>query len=276
MKEFETGWKSQDGLDLYVRGWQPDADEKAVVALVHGLGEHVGRYAHMGDYYCKAGYALMGLDLRGHGKSGGARGVTPSMDALLDDITRLLEETRQRFPGKPVFLYGHSLGGNLSLGYALKRRPALNGMVVSGPWLRLAFEPAAWKLALAKSLVSVMPSFAMANGLERPALSRDLQVVEKYSKDPLVHDRISARLFVDTTEQGEYCLAHASEFPLQLLLIQGGADRLESVPATREFARDMGEACTLKIWEGFYHEIHNEPEKEQVFDFTLRWLDAHL
>ncbi len=276
MKQFESAWKSNDGLDFYLKGWQPDVSEKAVVALVHGLGEHIGRYAHMAEAFTTAGYALMGFDLRGHGKTGGARGVIPSAEAVLDDMDRFLQETRQRFPNKPVFLYGHSLGGNLVIFYTLKRKPALNGVVATGPALRLAFEPPAWKLGLAKLLVKVSPALVMANGLELAGLSRDPQVAQVYSTDPLVHDRISVLLSLSMLRQGEYSLEHASEFPLPLLLMHGGADRLTSAAASQEFASRMGDRCTLKIWEGFYHEIHNEPEKEQVFNFTLSWLAGHL
>ena len=276
MNGFEASWSSRDGVELFLRGWQPEADVKAVVALLHGLGEHVGRYAHMAQPFTDGGYALVGFDLRGHGKSGGARGVIPSEEAVYDDISQFLQQTGQRYPGKPVFLYGHSLGANLSITYALKRKPALKGVIATGTSIRLAFEPPAWKVGLAKALGKVAPAFSLANGLERAALSRDPQVERLYSSDPLVHDRISTLLFLTIIREGDYCLEHASEFPLPLLLMHGGADRLTSAAASREFASKIDGRCTLKIWDGFYHEIHNEPEKDQVFQFTLHWLDTHL
>ncbi len=276
MSEYESHWKSVDGLEFYVRGWQPPALPKAVVALVHGLGEHIGRYAHLGEAFTQAGYVLSGFDLRGHGKSGGARGVFPPEAVVLDDIAAFLKETSARFPDKPLFLYGHSLGANLVLTYVLKRKPAIKGVIATGAPLRLAFAPPAWKLALGKMLNSIAPSLVMANGLATSELSNDPAVEPAYVHDPLVHDRISVRLSQDMLGQGVYNLEHASEFPLPLLLMHGGSDRIASPEASFEFASKMGPQCTLKIWDGMKHEIHNELGKAEVIRFTLDWLDGHL
>ena len=124
MQHIEFTQQAPDGVQFYFQGWQPETPPKAVVCLVHGLGEHSGRYAHVAAALNDAGYALLGFDLRGHGKSGGPRGHTPSYETLMDDIGRLLAEAAQRYPGQPQFLYGHSLGGNLVLNYALRRKPA--------------------------------------------------------------------------------------------------------------------------------------------------------
>ena len=134
-------------MDLYARGWAPKDKPKAVVALIHGLGEHTGRYAHVGAALTEKGYALLGFDLRGHGKSGGPRGHLPSSEAFMTDIDRFLEETAERYPGLPQFLYGHSLGGLLVLNYALRRKPRLAGVIsplVPGCALRSKSRRSKW------------------------------------------------------------------------------------------------------------------------------------
>ena len=128
MNVFESSWTDRQGLKFYSKGWEPDKKPKAVVALLHGLGEHIGRYAHVGEAFSNAGYAVMGFDLRGHGKSGGLRGHLPSVEAYMRDIDLLLEHVRARYPGLPVFLYGHSLGAILALTYGLRRKPDLKGV----------------------------------------------------------------------------------------------------------------------------------------------------
>jgi acylglycerol lipase len=276
MQHFEFEWQTEDGLRLYAQGWQPETEPKGVVCLVHGLGEHSGRYAHLAAFLNQAGYALLTFDLRGHGKSQGQRGHAPSYEALLDDIAHLLEEAAERYPDRPRFLYGHSLGGNLVIEYALRRRPQLAGVIATGPLLRTAFEPPAWKVTLAKIMRSLWPTLSLSNELDRQGLSRDPEVVRAYNEDPLVHDRLSARLGMDMLQSGLWSLEHAAEFPLPLLLMHGGADRLCSVQASREFAAQAGDFCTLKIWDGFYHEIHNEPEQGQVFEYLLEWLNGNL
>jgi acylglycerol lipase len=270
----ESGWTTKDGLHLHARCWQPDGEVTAVVCLVHGLGEHGDRYAHLADFLTDHGDALFSFDLRGHGRSGGARGHSPAYDSLMDDVADCLAEAVRTFPDKPLFLYGHSLGGNLALNYGLRRQPALAGLIATGPELRLAFQPSGATLALGKILYRVMPSLQLANGLNPQWLSHDQGVVSAYGADPLVHDRISARLALDLLQAGDWALQHAGEWTLPLLLMHGEADPICSVSGSRDFAAAAGPACTLKVWPGLYHEIHNEHEQQQVFDYLLPWLHA--
>jgi alpha-beta hydrolase superfamily lysophospholipase len=261
---------------MYTKGWGPEKKPKAVICLMHGLGEHIGRYKHVGEALTQAGYALLGFDLRGHGNSAGPRGHSPSYEALMDDIAAFLDQAAERFPKLPYFLYGHSLGGNLVLNYTLRRKPKLAGVIATGPWLKLAFEPPAMKVKLGRVMDKIAPGFTQASGLETAALSHDPKVVRAYEKDPLVHDKISARLFVAIYESGQWALAHAAKFPLPLLLMHGSADRLCSAEATRQFAKTAGKNVTLDVWEGWYHEIHNEPEQSKVFKVMTKWLDEQL
>jgi alpha-beta hydrolase superfamily lysophospholipase len=273
LKNTEFALEAVDGLHLYGQVWEPEVNPKALVALVHGLGEHSGRYAHVAEVFCQAGFVLLAVDLRGHGKSQGKRGHASSYEILMDDIGRQLEESARRYPGLPRFLCGHSLGGNLVLSYGLQRKPELAGVISTGPALRLAFTTPGWKLGLGKVLYNLWPSALIPSGLDCQGLCHDPLVVQAYEADPLVHDRVSARLGLDFLLFGEWELVHAGEWSLPLLLMHGEQDGLTSASASRRFAECAGPRCTLKIWPGLYHEIHNEPEKAEVLAFMVSWLD---
>jgi alpha-beta hydrolase superfamily lysophospholipase len=269
-------WKTEDGLTLYGQAWQPESEPKAVVCLVHGLGEHSGRYAHVGAAFNQAGYALLAFDLRGHGKSEGPRGHTPSFEAFMRDIDQFLQQAEQRFPGRPRFLYGHSLGGILVLNYALRRRPALAGVIVTSPGLHTALEQQTAKVTLARVLGRMLPAVALSSGLNPNDISRDPAVVQAYVNDPLVHDRITFGMSVQLLHAISYALDHAAEFPLPLLLVHGTADRLAFPTSSTEVAAAVRGECTLKLWDGLYHETHNEPEQKEVLAFTIAWMDKRL
>lgn len=273
----EFSWQSKDGLKIFGQEWKPEGKVKAAIALVHGLGEHSGRYQHVAEAFCAEGYSLTGFDLRGHGKSEGIRGHAVSYDALMSDIAQNIELTREHFPGMPVFLYGHSLGGNLSLYYCLTQKPEIKGAIVTSPGLGTAEPVPAVKLALGKLMYKLAPATQMDNGLDRSGLSRDPQVEKVYSEDPLVHGKISARWALDMLNNGQYILEHASEFPIPLLLMVGSADRIVSVPLVRKFAQAAPlSRITFREWDGFYHELHNEPEKAKVFEVMTNWVATEL
>jgi alpha-beta hydrolase superfamily lysophospholipase len=274
MAHFEWDLLGADGKKLYGQGWQPET-LKGVVTLVHGLGEHSGRYAYVADFLNRAGYALLTFDLRGHGKTAGPRGDARLPD-IVSDMDRLLAEVRRRWPGKPLFLYGLSLGGLMVLYFTLQRKPQLNGVVASGPGLKTPLEKQKAKVALANLLASLLPHLIISSGLKPEDISRVRTVVEAYRKDPLVHNKVSLLLARDGLAAGRWVLAHAAEFAPPLLLMQGSADRLVYPEGSQQFAKMVPGDVTTKIWTGLYHEIHNEPEKEDVLRFLVDWLDHHL
>ena len=276
MKHIEIEWETRDHLRLYAQGWQPETESKALVCLVHGLGEHSGRYEHVAAHLTRAGYVMMAFDQRGHGKSDGQRGHTPDFEILGKDIAQFLEESVRRYPDYPCFLYGHSLGGNLILNYVLRHDAQLTGAIATAPALRTAFEPPALKIALGKIMYRLWPTLSMSNEIDVETLSRNPEVVRAYVNDPLVHDRLTPRLAIGMLDKGEWVLQHAAELSLPLLLMHGAADRLTSPQASSEFAVRAGDRCTLKIWDGLYHEIHNEPEQEEVLAYLLDWLNHRL
>jgi acylglycerol lipase len=277
MKCFEQTWLSKDGLEIYSQSWEADtAPTRAAICLVHGLGEHCGRYIHLAEHLTSHGFAMVAFDLRGHGKSAGIRGHVASSEEFLVEIDRLLLEASRRYPDKPRFLYGHSLGGLLVLYYALKRKPDLAGVIASGAGLRSSLEKQALKIALIKTLASIAPERLTATGLNAEHLSRDPEVVRDYKADPLVHDRASFSLAKGSLQLIPWTFQHAAEFSLPLLLMHGTEDQITYPAGSQEFAELVKCDCTLKLWEGLYHETHNEPEKEEVMNFVVGWLESKI
>lgn len=277
MKTFEWEWTSFDGLKMYSKGWAPEKDPKAVVCLVHGLGEHIGRYEHVGAAFAEAGYAMLGFDLRGHGKSGGPRGHTPSAEAYYKDIDSFLAEAAKRYPSAPRFIYGHSLGGFLSLAYSLSRKPDLCGMIVSSPGLRTALHEQKVKVTLAKVLGAIAPTITLPSGLNAEHISRDPQVVKAYVNDPLVHDKTSTGFGRAALQAGEFVFAHAAELSTPILLAYCSEDKLAFPRGSEEFASLAPKGLvTLKRFDGLYHEPHNEPEKAEVLKTYVQWLDGRM
>jgi alpha-beta hydrolase superfamily lysophospholipase len=277
MKNFEASWKAYDGLDIFAQGWEPTVlQPKAVVCLVHGLGEHSSRYAHVAEAFGKEGFILFGADLRGHGRSGGPRGHISSIEDFMKDIDTLLEQAGKRYPDLPIILYGHSLGGILVLHYSLIRKPKLKGVIATSSGLRTALEDQPVKIALAKVLGSIVPTVSIPSGLDAKAVSRDEKVVDIYQHDPLVHDKVSLGFGKTMIGVVAWTLAHASEFPLPLLLLHGKADKIAYPSGSTEFAAALKDKCTIVLWDDAYHELHNEPEKEKVFKTMTLWMDARL
>jgi alpha-beta hydrolase superfamily lysophospholipase len=276
MKTETWSWKSEDGLEMYAQSWEPEKAARAVVCLVHGLGEHCGRYEHVGEVFADAGFALTGFDLRGHGRSGGQRGHFPSLEAVMRDIHHHIELARKRQAGKPTFVYGHSLGGMLTLCYTTYLENDLAGVIATGAALRTPVVEQKGKMALSKALGGLLPRLTIPTGLDPEGLSRDPEVVGGYKQDPLVHDvatLLAARVGIQAIERA---FAHANRFPVPLLLAHGGADPITYPRGSQEFAELVSSDCTLKIWEGLFHEIHNEPERAQVLQSLLDWMKAQL
>jgi len=275
----ESKINMNDETTFYIQGWEPEGKPKAIVCLIHGLGEHTGRYEHVGKALNEAGYALFGFDLRGHGQTPGPRGHIPSLDVALSDIHQFVGFQKQSFPDTPIFLYGHSLGGMLALAYAVRYSDGLSGLIATGAGFRSPLEEQKAKIAVAKILGSLAPKLTLPSGLDPNTISRDPEVVQKYINDPLVHDKLSAGLGKTMLTGIDYCFAHANEITCPLLLMHGADDKLVYASGSEEFAKLAGETnkdVTLKLWDGLHHEIHNEPEQADVFKFMIEWLDKHL
>ena len=271
-------FRSKDGLSLFGRAWVSSTEKsKGIIHLIHGLGEHSGRYDHIGKALAENGYHLAAFDLRGHGLSEGPRGHAPGLNHLFDDIYIFLHESKKHLGNSlPVFLYGHSLGGNLVINLGVRNNFEMKGAIVTSPALQLATPQPKLKVALANFLAKWMPRFTLKNGLERNALSRNAAIVKAYQDDVYVHDRISARMGLDLLESGSIALEHAQKWNAPLLLMHGTADRITSWKASKEFAHKAGEAVELIPWEDYYHELHNDFGSEKVINKMVEWLDQTI
>jgi alpha-beta hydrolase superfamily lysophospholipase len=249
----------------------PGESTKAVIILVHGLGEHIQRYIYWAGLFKNEGIAFLGVDLPGHGRSEGSRGNIKSYSLPQEMIDILLRSCRQTFPGCPVYIYGHSLGGGIVLDYLLRKKPGIKGAIITSPWLRLSFEPPKSKILMASLMKYLLPGLIQPSGLKVKHISHDEAVVKKYTNDPLVHGKISVSLFDGAMTAAKYSLAHASELNIPTLIMHGSDDMLTSPGGSREFAGKTKQV-ELKIWDGGYHELHNEPFKNDVFKYIMNWI----
>jgi len=253
----------------------PGAHLRAVIILVHGHGEHIQRYIHWADLFNKENLGFTGVDLPGHGRSDGKRGHIQSFTVYHEMINVLINECKKTFPDTPVFIYGHSLGGLIVLDYLLRKHPAVMGSIVTSPTLRIGFEPEKYKLVLASIMKYIIPGLSQPTGLPVDFLSRDKDVVKNYKNDPLVHGEMSVSLFNGMMSNAKKALLHASDLKVPLLLIHGSDDRITSPEGSREFASKTRRA-ELKIWDGGYHELHNDLCRNEVMAHIISWINSKL
>jgi alpha-beta hydrolase superfamily lysophospholipase len=267
---------TKDNLTLKIKNWTVD-NPKAVICLVHGFGEHAGRYGHVGNFFNTHGISLVAMDIRGHGESEGKRGHAPNFEAYLDDIQLFTHTINDLYKNIPLFLYGHSMGGNLVLNFLLKRDPSVfKGIITTGPWIRLAFEPKPFMIVLGKMMRSIYPSFTQPSGLIEEHVSKDPVVVKDYINDPLNHSSITASAGMGLTEAAAFLNAYEGTLPLPTLIMHGSEDLFTSQPASEAFAKRVKGDVTYKMWAGMYHEVHNEPDKMTVLNYTLDWLNSKI
>ena len=259
-------------LTLLGQYWKPQ-ETKAVIVLVHGMGEHMLRFQNsVISHLLKSKFAVVALDLYGHGRSEGKRGHCPSYEALLDAVEYTISKAQQLFPDKKIVLYGHSLGGNIVINYTLKKQHTLNGVIATSPFLRLAFAPPKWKLMLGKLLFKIWPSVTLSNELDVNAISRDPKEVSKYKDDALVHNKISPMYSFPIFNAGEYALKHANTLQMPMLVLHGTGDQIIDYKAAEAFCNRTNKA-KLVLFEGGYHELHHDTCKEEFIETILNWLD---
>ncbi len=263
--------KSFDGRKIFFRNWKIE-DATSVIALVHGLGEHSGRYEEFGEYFCKNKISVVSMDLFGHGNTEGKKGHTAKMNDYLWQIDLLISTTKELYPGLPITLYGHSMGGCFVINALYKKNLDIKAIIASAPALRPGFKVPTIKLWLGKFSRAIFPSLTLPNGLDVNNLSNDISVIENYKKDPLVHDDISSEVGIGLLEWGEWILENAKKPPHPLLIMHGSADKLTSFKTSKDFSKKMKGKIDFKEWEGMKHEIHNEIEKKKVLDFALHWI----
>ena len=275
--------ETRDGLPLRLRHWPTSAQPRGTVLIVHGLGEHGGRYAAVARTLNEAGWCVVAHDHRGHGESGGRRGVIAAPDDLLADLARVIDTVRTVRPGRLVLL-GHSLGGLVAGRFVAEGvQPAaqraawyreVDALVMSSP----ALDPglSLFQQALLAVAGTLAPGLAVGNGLSPDWISRDAATVAAYVADPLVHDRIGARLARFIADEGATVIGRAATWPLPTLLMWAGADRCVRPAGSERFATAAsvpGSPVSTRAWPALAHEIFNEPERAEVLAALVSWLD---
>ena len=260
---------------LHAEYWHPEKP-KATVVLVHGMGEHLGRYKHFViPKLIVNNYAVLGYDQIGHGKTVGKRGHVSSYQLLLDCLDNAVTEAKKRNPNLPVLLYGHSMGGNVVINYALKYPSQIKAAVATSPLLRLAFNPPKWKVYLGRLLLNILPSITMPSELDASGISRDKAEVMRYQNDALVHDKISPMYSFPVFDAGEYAIANADKLKLPMLVCHGTGDKITSHEASKEFTKNTQKA-DVKLFDGGYHELHYDFCKKELLETIIQWLDSKV
>ena len=277
---------SRDGLRLLTRHWVagasagdgaltrhwPEEAPRAGVLIVHGVGEHSGRYEEVGEQFAAAGLEAFGWDLRGMGASSGERAWIDRFAQFHDDVEDRLAATRAALPGRPIVLYGHSLGGLISLGYALANRPKPDLLVLSAPGID--DDLAAWKHTLAPILARILPKMRIANGIAPSMLSRDANRQEAARTDPLMLNSSTTRLGALSFAEQARVRAAAATLSVPTLVIHGLDDPIVPARATEPLAGIAG--LTRRTYAGIRHELHNEPEGPAIIADVIAWIDGQL
>ena len=275
MRREDGSFTSGDGLRLFQRSWLPG--HKSAVIIVHGYAEHSGRYDHVARELVIAGHAVYAFDLRGYGQSEGTRAFIRSIDEHLDDLTQFITNVREQQPTLPVFLIGHSMGGLVVASFVHGRDSELRGAILSGPLLKSARGFARVGQGVLSLLGRLTPKLPLGK-LSSPDISRDPAVVAAYEKDPLVfRERIPAATVAALIRAMQAIEAKPESITLPLLLLHGTADALTDPEGSKTLYERAGSSDkTLKLYDGLYHEIFNEPEKQRVLSDVVSWLNERV
>jgi alpha-beta hydrolase superfamily lysophospholipase len=268
---------ASDGDNLAVQDWYlPEGvRQRGTVLVVHGLGEHAGRYDTLARVLNGWGFTVRSYDQYGHGESDGPRGALPHPGRLLDDLADLVESARVRNPGLPLVLLGHSMGGLVAASFVARTLQAVDLLVLSSPALATRLTP------LQKLLMAVVPRVApnltVGNGLDPQYLSHDKRVVQTYLNDPRVHDRVSGRLARFIAEEGALVRSRAGSWKVPTLLMYAGDDRMVDPAGSEAFAAAAPPSVvTARRFDGLYHEIFNEADAQPVYECLRQWLAARV
>ena len=262
-------------IELYGKLCIPDGQMRALVIVVHGIGEHCGCYDSLSEKFVRQSVGLLVFDLRGHGHSPGLRGHT-SIRLIHDDLREIIQSMNKRFPDLPVVLFGHSMGGLIVLSYVINKNVAVQGIIASSPWLKLVRPPSSLLVRLAGWTSCVTPWITVSTGIKASQLSQDGIVTKSTKTDPLLHKKISIGLFFDLWKNGKFILHNKHQLHIPLLVMHGTADPLTSYQASKTFAQNAEGNVIFKKWHGMRHDLLNDAGNEVVFQYVMKWLTKNV
>jgi acylglycerol lipase len=277
MKHTEGIFRAYQDVELFHQAWLPDTAPRAVLLVVHGLADHSGRFNNLVQYFVPRGYLICSFDQRGHGKSPGLKGYIDNFATFTHDLDRFVSFIRHQYSGSSVFIIAHSVGGTVATAYSLLHQDDCSGLVLSGPTLQPGASVPRGLMAIAPLLSRLIPRTGLYT-IDASAISRDRSVIEAYSSDPLVYrGKIRTRLGIELLRTMRDLNSQFSKIHLPILILQGTDDRLSNPAGSRTlYERISSSDKTLKQYAGFYHEIFNEPGREEVFQDLERWLSARI
>jgi acylglycerol lipase len=277
MNHIEGSFKGVRNANIFHQAWLPEGKAKAVLLVVHGLGEHSGRYMNVVNHFVPLGYAVYGLDHIGHGRSEGMREVVERFTDYTDTLTIYYEMVKGWQTGNPTFLLGHSMGGLIVPYYFLDHQDDFRGAVISAPLLKVSDDISQATIIIGKILSALAPKMGLL-AVDANGISCDPEVVEAYVNDPLVfHGKTPARLAAELLKAMLRVTAEADKITLPFIVVQGDEDKLVD-PGGAQMLYDKAGSTdkTIKIYEGLYHEVFNEPERARVLKDVETWLAAHV
>ena len=277
MKHQEGFFKGVRDANIYFQSWSPEGEPRAILLIIHGLAEHSGRYMNLVNHFVPLGYGVYGIDHLGHGRSDGTRVFVERFEDYTNTLKVYFDMIRRWQPRKPVFLVGHSMGGLISAVYLLDHQAELTGAVLSGAAVKVPSNITPVILYVGKVLSALMPKFGLL-GLDADGICRDPAVVQAYVSDPLVYTgKTTARLAAEMLKAIQYVSAEATRITLPIMMVQGSADRLVDPAGSQMLYEAVSSADKeIRIYDGFYHEVFNEPEHDKVLHDIEIWLEAHL
>ena len=257
-------WIAGDGTKLFAQSWNSKHDQKKLILLVQGLGEHCIRYEHWAQMFNEKGYSMLSMDLHGHGRSESKRGHIKSLEVFIGDIDILYNKSNELFPGYKKILYGHSMGGNLVLNLTILRNQRVDAIISTSPWLKLYEEPSPFLFKLTEYLKIVLPALTISNRIKPEQISHDPEVVQNFTRDLLNHDRISLKMFHKIYQAGYNALRNVYKINYPLLIMYGTGDTITSAKASEDYVMNSSKRARLKLWVNQYHELQNKFIKEEV------------
>ena len=266
---------SSDGIRLFYRRWEAPKP-KGVCVLVHGLGEHSGRYEELARALNGRGFSVWAMDHRGHGRSEGVRVDCKSLEEFVRDLHPLVGEAKKTAPGLPCLLVGHSLGGLIALRYAAGHPEEIRAVAVSSPAFKLKHETPAWKVLMVQAAARIRPTLHFPNGINPNLLTHDAEAVERYRHDPLIFRAITARCALALRDALSDSADWAEKIRVPCLILQAGSDEVCDANSAERFAERLGQRAAYRRYDGFYHELFNERERDRVIEDLCRWLEKQL